>query len=70
MLMKIYDSFVVFFFTAQHTAFANVPNYGSFADRLVDSLVLKWVTTVGDQRTLRTAAIEPNFYFRTYFFAS
>ena len=30
--------FVVFFSTAQHTAFVNVPNYGSFADRLVDSL--------------------------------
>ena len=39
MLMKIYYIFVVFFSTAQHTAFANVPNYGSFADRLVDSLV-------------------------------
>ena len=38
MLMKIYCIFVVFFSTAQHTAFANVPNYGSFADRLVDSL--------------------------------
>ena len=38
MLMKIYYIFVVFFSTAQHTAFANVPNYGSFADRLVDSL--------------------------------
>ena len=37
--MKIYYIFVVFFSTAQHTAFANVPNYGSFADRLVDSLV-------------------------------
>ena len=39
MLMKNYYIFVVFFSTAQHTAFANVPNYGSFADRLVDSLV-------------------------------
>ena len=38
MLMKIYYIFVVFSSTAQHTAFANVPNYGSFADRLVDSL--------------------------------
>ena len=39
MLMKIYYIFVVFFSTAQHTAFANVPNYRSFVDRLVDSLV-------------------------------
>ena len=38
MLMQIYYISVVFFSTAQHTAFANVPNYGSFADRLVDSL--------------------------------
>ena len=36
--MKIYYIFVVFFSTAQHTVFANVPNYGSFADQLVDSL--------------------------------
>ena len=37
--MKIYYIFVVFISIAQHTVFANVPNYGSFADRLVDSLV-------------------------------
>ena len=36
--MKIYCILVVFLSTAQHTAFANVPNYGSFADRLMDSL--------------------------------
>ena len=45
MLMKIYYIFVVFFSTAQHTAFANVPNYGSFADRLVDSLVVYGVVS-------------------------
>ena len=38
MLIEFYYIFGVFFSTAQHTAFANVPNYGSFADRLVDSL--------------------------------
>ena len=36
--MEIHYIFVVFFSTAQHTAFPNVPNYGSFADQLVDSL--------------------------------
>ena len=38
MLLEIYYIFVVFISTAQHTMFANVPNYRSFADRLVDSL--------------------------------
>ena len=38
MLIEIYYIFFVFFSTAQHTAFANVPNHGSFADRPVDSL--------------------------------
>ena len=38
MLIKIYYIFFVFVSTAQHTAFANVPNYGSIADRPVDSL--------------------------------
>ena len=44
--MKMYCIFVVFFSTAQHTAFANVPNYGSFADRLVDSLDCRAVSVI------------------------
>ena len=38
MLIKFYYILVVFFSTAQHTALANLPHYGSFADQPVDSL--------------------------------
>ena len=54
--MKIYYIFVVFFSTAQHTVFANVPNYGSFADQLVDSLA-SWGIRLDDCVTSGVAPV-------------